>query len=463
MRHLTRLFSALLAWLDISNEEMNLLDLPLLLLACIVALTSKGEPCEYGLFSFQIIGYSEPIKLLYPLVTCCRQLRNACRLALGGVEDTVVADDVVIPFLRRPDRIFLHSILSLPCLAELSFFRSGISKGAAIQLVQQTTNLKKLEICKVREIDWLEITQFPSHRTLKTLALELLSEEETNHILSFPYKSLTDVHLLCSDYVPVIPLHVVRTPRTFTIPSPSGNDNRRKRDLTLSLTSATFLTHFHVDCDISETPRELPNRNSFRNLKTLLFHDCRDPDLYDFELFAEAGREGRFPVLQELHISCSDSESLYPIAWVGSVSKACRQTLRVLKTETKLPPSQEHVEELNDVLDDARLRSAFELKLCIGMFDHNSSQEYRVTPLLKAGRYLVGVRLSYGKFRFLLELGKLPRLRTAKFYRCSLKQFDVDRLIEQAGKLESLRFEKCLAGNYTLAWLDYSWNSLTRD
>ena len=234
--------------------SVQLLDLPIPLLARIAALVSKGNRCVYGVFPFQVIASCSELKALMPLQKCCRKLHEASQLALGGLNLAPMQWSHSIRGLESVARL----ALSLPCLAEL---RMLPTPGPIPELLEQVKDLKCLEIME-RPVgcrgSWGVIEHFPSVHSLRELIVgKPFTKENVANLLSFRYECLTTLHFVDNDSVPPIPQRILNRLETFIIEegaSDAGNEN----EILLNLTNAPLLSNLRVPNGICDSLSKLP-------------------------------------------------------------------------------------------------------------------------------------------------------------------------------------------------------------
>ena len=230
----------------------ELLDLPLPLLARIVALVSRGRKCFYPIFPFQIKAESGPLEELAPVRQTCRLLRKACFLAFGGVSSSIMTRDDSSSSLRAKGiAISVSLTLSLPCLTELSVACHPWCEGVFVEVVQQAKNLKALECDTLDHMgaSWCDIQRLPSEHTLKLLKFGYLDEKQYSHLFSFSFELLKSLNFYSIDFVPAIPWRILCTVEKVSAQESARYPNSDERLLS-DLARAPSLWHLSLPSTI---------------------------------------------------------------------------------------------------------------------------------------------------------------------------------------------------------------------
>lgn len=197
------------------------------MLSRIAALVSKGDPCTYNHFDFQVHADLSALRLLNPMNKTCRKLREASCIAIGGLSYQDIrpaistADAAESPVgtsepAYHKHLISIESVLALPWLAELTIDLNHVErpdKEIVFELVQKTSRLMRLDISGENKEDpsFAKITRIASTSTLQVLRLsKFKDEDEVERILSFQYKSLTRLHLP-PELKRLVPEHIPET------------------------------------------------------------------------------------------------------------------------------------------------------------------------------------------------------------------------------------------------------------
>ena len=309
---------------------MELLDLPLEVLAFIVALVSYGMPCEYAPFSFRVLADCNSLRSLSQLRMSCKKLREACDVALGGVSSKVVGSD------RWKFPMTLQSVVSLDCIVELTADLKYPQQRATIfELLSVLPCLKKLQVQGYRMHEKGEayhlLNPFPSRHTLQVLKFTTVFErEQVDKFLSpeYEWECLMHVHLVGSEFPSSIPKQVQKTLRSFIVEDPSVL--RADAGLLRDLSRAPNLHNLRWDYIMCKNLDNMHGERSFKDLSILSLVPTITPDVTYFASLKENMRENLFPKLKELRTTCASTASL---KWFQSVLEACQATLEVLKLE----------------------------------------------------------------------------------------------------------------------------------
>ena len=435
------------------HHPIKLLDLPLLILAHIVALVSNGKSCKYPSLPFQVNCEPENWEILDEPRAVCRKFRQACGLAIGGLKysaaEGVGLDDEGDPCLLLAilyeDMMIppISSLRTLPHLNQLVLDR--MCSGTIGTVLQAVPGLKCIIIRPGCHPDKLgSLKQFPSSTCLEEFVLLTLQAEQVNHLLSFPFDNLSFLELVGTQGRPVIPKNVLRKLTDFLWDGSSLVIS--VQSLFVNLKRAPSLQYLRlIDCYLDDA--EVPwARGALPALKTIVVSSTSPLDTSrDIEL---AMTRDRLPALRELDFRASTSRS-WSFTDIRPMLGSCASSLKILRLKLNISLTQAVISLLNrmNVADD------FALHLTLEHLQQDARYSLRVLLPLN---HLTSITVMHNIVKHIDELVKAPKLRSAQFYCCKLKHGEVRKLITKPGKLEEIVFHNAFlhksGPRYNFSW-----------
>ena len=453
-----------------SSADIKLTDLPLLTLAHIAALTSRRRLSKVANFDFQVVCEAENLRLLQPLRKCCRILRDAAHLAIGGIcvdyeqgarvtETGVIYDPGNrINFLTSNDEappagevsIKLDCLRSLPCLREFEA-SADILPNQIAEVIARVPNLKQIFLSgetdeESDEESW-ELEAFSSCLTVEELLF--CNFHSPDSLLLFPLPNLRSLELIMMSYAPWVPKQASRALRRVVWEGDIGD-----HDLGKLLKNLLEVPQLHClilrDCSL-EGMLELGAGDKFRAVQTLglclsLYIHYEEVRLLDYSHWvAPALNRGCFPALRYLEVwidAASVRRGVPRLTDLESVFRACAARLEKL-----------HICAMGCTFtedDAAMLRSlnwSQNLDMRITMRDRkiDGSRYGEVYTMANIARLplLTTLTMSFANICSLEELFTHPRLARVSFHQCRFQASEVQGLEEEWASLENLVFEDC--------------------
>ena len=438
-----------------SKADLKLTDLPLLILARIAALTSEGTPSDVANFAFQVICAPENLRLLQPLRECCRYLREAAHLAVGGIY-TNYNDGDGINF-RTPDNEALPArgitmrpdcLRSLPCLREFEIWADILPHNIA-QVIKKVPNLKRIKLSGETEEESWKLGPFCSCHTVEEL--NFCSFHSADPLLAFPLPQLRSLELMMMPNVPWVPAQASSALRRVV-----WHGDLVDYDLGKLLRSLLDAPKVHClileECSL-EGMLELKAGDRFQALQTLGFYlsydityDEGEVQLSDYSHYlAPALRRGCFPALRNLEVSIR-SPGLHRNAprlkELEPVFRACAANLEKLEVWT-----QNFMFTEDDVAMLRGLEWSQHLDVRVSMQDKRIAgsrygEVYTMSNIAKLP-FLTTLSLRFVSICNIEELFTQPRLKRVSFDTCRFEASEAEELVEKWTSPDTLVFESC--------------------
>ena len=420
-------------------EDFKLTDLPLHILAQIVALTTKAIPCPHARFKFQVLCSSESEwQRLTPLIATCRTLRQACLLAVGGLQQftcTPKRDQT-----QQLDRGFViprNAALSLPCLSLLTLHRVGCWEPQ-ISLLEQVPTLNVLVVEGNSEEEDIPITKFPSSTRLRILHLLRMNRRTVERFLSFRYNTLG---LLRVD---------TRNPPSGRIPS-----GIKKTVEIFSYTAApssmtwTDIASAPKLTKLRMTPEELhcfhasEQRLRFQQVRSLRLEPSK-LGLLSWSSIKGALKGSLFPNLQRMEIYLRTNRGFYIVQPVLGTQRGEIELLRVK------PITLNHLQDYSltegDIYDIEDFVNDYKVILDLTYAGDPGAAPYSIRPLLQL-HTLHELTIDGRHIEHIDKLAAHPNLNVLKLTQCKCFHDEALRLIEDRNKLQKLCIWQCKAVN----------------
>ena len=419
----------------------KLLDLPLGLLAHIAALVSTGPLCKYAALPFQVLCQHDHWRNIKGVRESCKVLWDACKLANGGVEcrsiemheedekfGGLMSTGFSITIAAPPERAFAN----LTKLKELAL--ENIGMDLIVRPVEKLGGFERLELVPrllVSSAEFLDITQFPSSKSLQNLKLEMLGakpvRKQVQHLLSFQHNQLSFLQLDAVKAAPVIPNKVLRTLSNLLWRGYCSTEDIT-RSLFSQLKQAPLLESLCLSgCEMNHTGNPEVNTD-LRKVKILQL-ESRSP-VECSQDFVLAVYLKRFPALRELKLYVFNPR-LWPLTDIRAMLAISSSMLTRLRLTIHIRITREDA----DLLSRVKFFKDFELEFSIMQTCQRAPIWVRA---LLAVRKLTALEISQNVVKHINTLARIPKLRSVKFCDCNLKRGEVEKLKRYPGNLKMM-------------------------